>query len=264
MNILYQIIQHKKTEVAQNKQFYPEKLLENSMYFSSKPVSLKNYLLREDKSGIIAEFKRKSPSKGSINEYASVEDVSIAYMQAGASALSVLTDTKFFGGQNQDLKTARKFNYCPILRKDFIIDEYQITEARSMGADAILLIAAVLDKQRLYQLAKFAKELNLEILFEVHKREELDKINEYIDIVGVNNRDLKSFKVDISHSVEMLKYIPENLVKVSESGINSVNDYLYLKSNGYNGFLMGETFMRASNPGLACKQFIKEVYSNEN
>ncbi len=264
MNVLDKIIHYKKKEVELNKQLYPEKLLESSIYFDSKPISLKEYLLRGDKSGIIAEFKRKSPSRGMINEYSNVEDVSISYMQSGASALSVLTDGNFFGGKNQDLTTARKFNYCPILRKDFIVDEYQVIEAKSIGADAILLIASVLDKSRIEQLSKFAKELNLEILFEVHNKEELNKLSEHIDIVGVNNRDLKSFNVDINNSIDMLKYIHEGVVKVSESGINTADDYKYLRSNGYNGFLIGERFMSSANPGLACRKFIKEVNQDEN
>src|SRR6185369_14773416 len=149
MNILDQIITHKRKEVEERKSLYPVKLLEKTIYFNSPAISLKKYLLRENKAGIIAEFKRKSPSKGMINQYAPVERTSIGYMQAGASALSILTDTEFFGGKNEDLALARKFNYCPILRKDFVIDEYQIIEAKSIGADAILLLANVLDAKKI-------------------------------------------------------------------------------------------------------------------
>src|SRR5688500_15119050 len=148
MNILDQIIAHKRKEVSDRKSLYPVKLLEQSIFFSSPTVSLKKYVQRKDKTGIIAEFKRKSPSKGIINAHASVERTTIGYMQAGASALSVLTDKQFFGGSNEDLVVVRKFNFCPIIRKDFTIDEYQIVEAKSIGADAILLIAAVLDPER--------------------------------------------------------------------------------------------------------------------
>ena len=164
MNILDQIVAYKKQEVAERKELYPIKLLENSLYFSSPTVSLKKYLAREDKSGIIAEFKRKSPSKGIINAYADVEETSIGYMRAGASALSVLTDSHFFGGSGEDLKTARKFNFCPILRKDFTIDAYQVYEARSMGADAILLIAEILSEKEVKQLAELAKSLEMEVV----------------------------------------------------------------------------------------------------
>src|SRR5688572_9735975 len=168
MNILDQIIEHKRKEVAERKELYPLKFLEQSIFFGSQPVSLKKYVQREDKSGIIAEIKRKSPSKGVINPHVSVERTSIGYMQAGASALSVLTDKNFFGGSNDDLTTARKFNFCPILRKDFTIDSYQIVEAKSIGADAILLIAAALDEAQLKSLTAFAHAIGLEVLLEVH------------------------------------------------------------------------------------------------
>src|SRR5918993_1938530 len=168
MNILDQIIEHKRKEVSERKELYPIKFLEQSIFFGTQPVSLKRYIQREDKSGIIAELKRKSPSKGVINPHVSVERTSIGYMQAGASALSVLTDKNLFGGSNEDLTMARKFNFCPILRKDFTIDEYQIIEAKSIGADAILLIAAALDAPRLKTLASFAHTFGLEVLLEVH------------------------------------------------------------------------------------------------
>ena len=168
MNILEKIVVQKRIEVAEQKALIPTALLEKSIYFKSPTVSLKSYLLREDKSGIIAEFKRKSPSKGDINKYAKVDEVTLGYMQSGASALSVLTDEQFFGGSDNDLKKARKLNYCPILRKDFIIDEYQIIEARSIGADAILLIASVLSKEEIIRFSNLAKKLSLEVLLEVH------------------------------------------------------------------------------------------------
>lgn len=259
MNILEKIIAQKQKEVEERKSLYPSKLLERSIYFNSPTVSFKKYLLREDKVGIIAEFKRKSPSKGMINKYADVERTSIGYMQAGASALSVLTDTEFFGGKNEDLTTARKFNYCPILRKDFIIDEYQIIEARSIGADVILLLANVLDETKIKQFSEFAKKLGLEILLEVRDKEELKKTNELVDAVGVNNRNLKDFSVNVSQSFELADLIPNNCVKVSESGIDSANVIHDLKKAGYKGFLMGEAFMKQSRPELACASFIKEV-----
>lgn len=259
MNILDQIVAQKQKEVAERKSFYPVKLLERSTFFESPTVSFKKYLLREDKVGIIAEFKRKSPSKGIINKYADVERTSIGYMQAGASALSVLTDKEFFGGKNEDLTIARKFNYCPILRKDFIIDEYQIVETKSIGADVVLLLANVLSSAQIKQYSQFAKSLGLEVLLEVRDEEELKSINEFVDAVGVNNRNLKDFTVNVSQSFKLSNLIPSDFVKVSESGIDSAQTIIDLKDAGYNGFLMGETFMKNSRPEIACANFIKEV-----
>ncbi|MFA6922864.1 MAG: indole-3-glycerol phosphate synthase TrpC [Bacteroidales bacterium] len=259
MTILDEIIKYKKTEVEENKSLYPVKFLERSIYFASETVSLKKYLLREDKKGIIAEFKRKSHSKGMLNEYASVEQVSIGYMQAGASALSILTDKKYFNGKNEDLTIARKFNYNPILRKDFIIDEYQIVEAKSIGADVILLIAAVLEKEKIKQLSEFAKSLNLEIIFEIHNKEELEKVNNNIDIIGVNNRNLNDFKTDINTSIELSKKIPVEFLKISESGISSIEAIKNLRKCGFKGFLIGEYFMKTANPSKACADFIKKL-----
>jgi len=260
MNILEKIIQHKKVEVAERKSLYPVKLLEQSIYFQSPVVSLKKYVQREDKSGIIAEIKRKSPSKGDINAYVSVERTSIGYMQAGASALSILTDEKFFGGTNEDLMLARKFNFCPILRKDFVVDEYQIIEAKSIGADAILLIAAALDPKEISTLAKVARSLQLEILLEVHNEKELlDNLSAEVDLMGVNNRDLKTFVTDIGISKCLAEMIPNHFVKVSESGIEKPETVIDLKKYGYQGFLMGQNFMQQSRPEKACKEFIDEL-----
>lgn len=260
MNILEKIIEHKKREVAERKSLYPVKLLEKSIYFESPTVSLKKYIQREDKSGIIAEIKRKSPSKGVINAYVSVERTSIGYMQAGASALSVLTDKDFFGGSSEDLTTARKFNFCPILRKDFTIDEYQIIEAKSIGADAILLIAAVLEPKRLNELAGFAKSLKLEVLMEVHNEEELKgNIEATVDLIGVNNRNLKTFETSIDVSKRLSGLIPNHVVKVSESGIDSPAIIMELMKYGFEGFLMGQNFMQHSRPEKAAKDFISEL-----
>lgn len=263
MNILEKIIAHKKKEVAELRPLYPVKLLEQSIYFETPVVSLKKYLLREDKSGIIAEFKRRSPSKGDINPYASVERVSIGYMQGGASALSVLTDRQFFGGKNEDLTEARRFNFCPILRKDFIIDEYQLVEARSIGADAVLLIAECLDKQRLAQLAKTARGLGMEVLMEVHSREQLDKYTGDVDAIGVNNRNLEDFSVSIATSLELAASLPAETVKISESGLDDPQAVVELRRAGYQGFLIGEYFMRQADPGKACREFIRRVQQIE-
>lgn len=260
MDILQKIVAHKEKEVANLKGLYPEKLLEQSIYFEGKPVSLKKYLTRPNKSGIIAEFKRQSPSKGVINAHAKVEKTTIGYMQAGASALSVLTDKEFFGGTSEDLKTARKYNFCPVLRKDFVIDEYQIIEAKSIGADAILLIAACLEPKRLKALAAFAQSFGLEVLMEVHNEDELkNNLNEHLDVVGVNNRNLKTFEVSIETSKQLATQIPDEFVKISESGISDPKTIVDLKSYGYQGFLIGETFMRSARPDLAAKEFIESL-----
>jgi len=260
MTILNEILEHKRKEVDERKSLYPVKLLQQSIYFPTSCVSLKKYLLREDKSGIIAEIKRMSPSKGVINPHVSVERTSIGYMQAGASALSILTDKQFFGGSNDDLTTARKFNFCPILRKDFIIDEYQIVEAKSIGADVILLIAAALEPRKLKELCTFAHSLGLEVLMEVHDDVELNNnLKAGADLIGVNNRNLKTFEVSVEISKRLSELIPDSVVKVSESGIESPEVILDLKNYGYRGFLIGQTFMQNSRPERAAMDFIKEL-----
>ena len=257
MNILEEIIAYKKEEVKQRKELYPVKLLERSIHFEAPVVSMKKYLLREDKYGIIAEIKRRSPSKGVINPNISIERTSIGYMQAGASALSVLTDEKYFGGSNDDLRQARKYNFCPILRKDFMVDEYQLIEAKSIGADAILLIAAALKPNQIKQLSEQAHKLNLEVLMEVHNEGELlNNIHNAVDIIGVNNRDLKTFTTDLETSVSLSDKIPNDYVKISESGIHDPEDIIYLRKSGFQGFLIGEHFMKHNRPEKACAEFI--------
>jgi indole-3-glycerol phosphate synthase len=265
MNILDQIIQHKEKEVTETKSLYPVKLLEQSIFFSSPTVSLKKYVQREDKTGIIAEFKRKSPSKGVINAHASVERTTIGYMQAGASALSVLTDKQFFGGSNEDLKTVRKYNFCPVLRKDFTIDEYQIIEAKAIGADAILLIAAVMEPKRSKELASFAHSFGLEVLLEVHDKDELQQhLDSGADLIGVNNRNLKTFEVSIDTSKRLSELIPTGMVSVSESGISSPEAIVDLKKFGFEGFLIGENFMKHSRPEEEAKVFMDELRKLES
>jgi indole-3-glycerol phosphate synthase len=260
MNILDEIVAYKRKEVAEAKSLYPVKLLEQSIFFPSSTVSLRKYVQREDKTGIIAEFKRKSPSKGMINAYASVERTTIGYMQAGASALSVLTDKHFFGGSNDDLKIVRKYNFCPILRKDFTIDEYQIIEAKSIGADAILLIAAILEPLQVKGLSHFAQSLGLEVLLEVHDSEELKmNLDSGADLIGVNNRNLKTFEVSVETSKELADLIPEEVVGVSESGISSPETIIELRKYGYEGFLIGENFMKHSRPEDEAKLFMDEL-----
>lgn len=263
MTILDEIITHKRKEVEERASTHPIKLLEQSLYFNSDCISLMHYIQREDKSGIIAEFKRKSPSKGMINEYANIEKISIGYMQAGASALSVLTDTHFFGGKNEELTVARKFNFCPILRKDFTISEYQILEAKSIGADAILLIAAVLTKDEIKQFTTLAHQLGLEVLLEVHTEKELDKYIPEIKLVGINNRNLNTFEVDFDNSIRLAQQLPASTVKIAESGINDPSNIIELKKHGFDGFLIGENFMKTVAPELACKQFIETLSTLE-
>jgi len=258
MTILNKIVEYKLTEIKENKHKVGIPELEKSEFYKKMPYSLvKN--LKIKKPGIIAEFKRKSPSKGIINDKVKVEEVTQKYVKAGVAGLSVLTDTNFFGGTNEDLIKARKVNQIPILRKDFIIDEYQITEAKAIGADVILLIASILPKERIEDLAKFAKSLGLEVLFEIHNKEELDKLNNYIDIVGVNNRNLNTFEVDIQTSINLFEAIPGDFLKISESGISNIENIRTLKLRGFHGFLIGENFMKTDNPGKACMDFIKEL-----
>ena len=259
MGILEEIITYKKKETEERKKLYPLELLKKSVYYDSPCVSLKQYVTRPDKSGIIAEFKRKSPSKGVINQYAEVEKISIGYMQAGASALSVLTDEHFFGGSNKDLITARKFNYCPVLRKDFIIDEYQIHEAKSIGADAVLLIAAVLTKEEISRFTAKAHGLGMEVLLEFYNENELERYDEHVDLVGINNRNLQDFSVQFDHAINLAKQLPEGAIKIAESGIQKPEDILLLKKAGFEGFLIGTLFMQEVAPERVCRKFIHDV-----
>ena len=260
MDLLGKILEHKSKEVAYRKTLYPVKQLEQSVLFSRPTFSLKNALLQQNKSGIIAEFKRQSPSKGVINAAADVEEVSKGYVSAGAVALSILTDKEFFGGSNSDLICARGVSECPILRKDFVIDEYQIIEAKSIGADVVLLIAAGLPARQLHTLADFAHSLNLEVLLEVHSLEELQlNLSTQADLIGVNNRNLKTFEVNLDISRLLSKYIPKEMVKISESGITYPETVIELRKFGYGGFLMGENFMKHNRPELAAKDFIESL-----
>ncbi len=255
MNILEEIVAYKKTEVEKWKSVIDFSILEKSVYFQRERLSLKKFLLDESKTGVIAEFKRRSPSKGIINATADVLEVTSAYTKYGASCLSVLTDEKYFGGRNEDLMKAR-VNEIPILRKDFIVDEYQIIEARSIGADVILLIAACLTVEEVKQFAVFAKNLGLEVLLELHAEDELGHICKETEIIGINNRNLKTFEVDIARSLRMAEQIPSDKIKIAESGINSMEDVLLFRQNGYRGFLIGENFMKEKDPGEAFKKFV--------
>ena len=258
MSILDTIIARKFEEVAERKLQTPISALENSIHFSKQMISLKQSILDPQRIGIIAEFKRKSPSKGIINNTADVVEVTKAYAEFGASGLSVLTDTDFFGGFTEDLLNAR-INPIPILRKDFIVDEYQIVEAKAMGADVILLIASCLTPLRVKELATFAKSLQLEILLELHHENELNHINEHIEIVGINNRNLNTFEVDIENSIRMAEQLGNAYVKVAESGIKSPEDVIRFKQYGFDGFLIGENFMKNTNPASAFQSFVSTL-----
>lgn len=257
MTILDKIITEKYREVESQKSLVSVSALERKPNFKRSVVSLKEALIKPESSGIIAEFKRKSPSKGIINNQVRVEDVTTEYAHAGAAGLSILTDRPFFGGSLVDLIAARELNQIPVLRKDFIVDEYQIIEAKAMGADVVLLIAAALDKETIKRLAVCAKLLGLEILFEIHDEEELEKLVDEADMVGVNNRNLKDFIVDIDHSLLLAKQLPDKFVKVSESGIDNPDTIKHLKDHGFQGFLIGENFMKQPDPGKACEEFIR-------
>lgn len=258
MDILETIIAYKKVEVIKRKSVRPIAELENTSAFMRNTLSLKSSLLDETKTGIIAEYKRQSPSKGIINDKANVVTVTTAYTKNGASGLSVLTDEKFFGGCTDDLMKAR-VNQIPILRKDFIVEEYQVAEAKAMGADVILLIAACLTPAEVKQLAAFAKTLKLEVLLELHAEEELEHICTETEIVGINNRNLKTFEVDIERSLRMAEKIPADKIKVAESGISSADNIRLFKQHGFRGFLIGENFMKEENPGEAFREFVDEL-----
>jgi indole-3-glycerol phosphate synthase len=260
MNILEKIVETKKAEVARQKKVMPAEQLKKYPGYQRKCNSLKAALLKQNSSGIIAEFKQKSPSKGEINFGVKVEIVTKGYAEAGAAGLSVLTDYEYFGGTLANLAKAREVNpEIPVLRKDFMIDSYQIVEAKAFGADVILLIAACLEKEQAETLAKKAKSLGMEVLMEVHNAEELKLVNDFVDLVGVNNRNLKTFEVDVETSVELAGQITDRFVKISESGLAGAETIHYLRRRGFKGFLMGETFMKTENPGEACRKLIKEL-----
>jgi indole-3-glycerol phosphate synthase len=259
MNILDKIVAQKKIEVEQSKQIFSVKQLEQSSAFQRNTFSLTNNLLKEHSSGIIAEFKRKSPSKGIINDKFSAVDVVKQYENAGVAGSSVLTDEAFFGGTKQDLITVRKEVQIPLLRKDFMIDEYQFIEAKSLGADVVLLIASILTVKEVKHFTDLAKSLQLEVLLELHDETELNHVYHLVDMVGINNRNLKTFEVDIEQSIRMAEKIGNDFVKVAESGISNIETLKHFKNNGFQGFLIGENFMKTENPGLACKQFIEAL-----
>lgn len=259
MNILDKIIADKYKEVDLKKSIIPISQLETSVLFNRETASLAA-ALRESTTGIIAEHKRRSPSKSTINQNTNVGQVAKGYEKAGVCGMSVLTDIKYFGGSLEDLLLARASVNMPLLRKEFIVSEYQILEAKAHGADAILLIAAVLTKDEIKIFSELAKNIQLDVLLEVHNEEELHKsVMPSLDMLGVNNRNLKTFNVDLATSKSLSKLIPDEFVKISESGISSIEAIKDLQDYGYQGFLIGENFMKTDNPGKSAKEFIEKL-----
>ncbi|PUZ30411.1 indole-3-glycerol phosphate synthase [Chitinophaga costaii] len=258
-DILAEIVAYKRTVVATAKQQRPVQALENEPLFNRAGLSLVDFLKQPQKSGIIAEYKRRSPSKGVINDHSPVEEVTQAYANAGASGLSILTDDHFFGGSPEDLTQARALVEVPILRKDFIVDEYQVLEAKAIGADVILLIAECLTKEEVQRLSTTAHNLGLEVLLEMHTEAQLQKVSDYVNMVGINNRDLVTFRVDIDRSIALAAQLPAGKVKVAESGIDNIDTIITLRNAGFSGFLMGEHFMKQKDPGAAFLDFVNAL-----
>lgn len=262
MTILDKIIDNKRREVQAAKQLTPLEELKKAAFYGRETVSLKKALLSQNGSGIIAEFKRKSPSKGEINSGADVKKITQGYTENGAAGISVLTDTDFFGGAKGDLVAARQVcSSTPLLRKDFMIDTYQIHEAKAWGADVVLLIAANLDPEEIEVLGKEAHSLGLEVLLEIHDKEELDRSPlGHVDIIGVNNRNLKNFaENNVNASLDLVQYLPENVVRISESCISQPETVKQLKAAGFQGFLMGENFMKTPDPALELQSFLSAL-----
>lgn len=258
MNILEQIVSYKKEEIEKSKRERPVSFLEKQLEYPMEIYSMKKMLTDPDKTGIIAEFKKKSPSRGIINDWSTAEAVTEAYARYGASAISVLTDEPSFGGSAGDLQSAR-FNKLPILRKDFILDPYQIPESRVMGADTILLIAACLSAAQTRSLATNAHQFGLEVLLEIHEESELGHVCDEVDVVGINNRDLKTFTVDVERSIRLAERLPSNKLRIAESGIRDIETVLVLKSAGFHGFLIGEQFMKTPDPAIAFAYFVDQL-----
>ena len=250
-DILSEIIANKRFEVDLQKQAISIEQLQEGISEVPTSRSMKQ-ALASSASGIIAEFKRRSPSKGWIKEEACPEEIVPSYAAAGASALSILTDEKFFGGSLKDIRTARPLVEIPILRKDFIIDEYQLYQAKIVGADAVLLIAAALEPEK-------AHELGLEVLLEIHSSEELIYIDKKIDMVGINNRNLGTFFTDVENSFRLAGQLPQDAVLVSESGISDPEIVNRLRAAGFRGFLIGETFMKTQQPGETLQNFLQAI-----
>ena len=259
MNILEKIISKKRSEIIRQKNAVPGEQLMGLIRDKKLPQVSFRQTLEDSGTGIIAEFKRRSPSKGWIFEQAEVEIIVPDYEAMGASAVSVLTDEPFFGGTISDLQKARNLVKLPLLRKDFIIDEYQLLQAKVFGANVVLLIASALTVKQTEKLAAAAKALGLEVLLEIHTESELEYLGDNIDVVGINNRNLSTFKTDIQVSFELGALIPDSFVKISESGISDPKVVMQLREAGFKGFLMGENFMKTEHPAKALREFIREL-----
>ena len=254
MTILDTIIENKIKELTQSKKLISISELKDHKHYDRDCHSFSEAIMNG--TGIISEFKRKSPSKGLINGKVTVSEVVSGYEKANVSAVSVLTDTQFFGGTFNDVLVARDTIELPIVRKDFMVDEYQLHEATAMGADVILLMASALSVSQSNELASAAKSLGLNVFLEIHNEKELEHFGDNIDVVGINNRDLKTFTIDIENSIRLSKALPNEVPKVAESGISNTETLLKMKSEGFNGFLIGENFMRTKTPGDSCREFI--------
>ncbi|MBK8880899.1 MAG: indole-3-glycerol phosphate synthase TrpC [Bacteroidales bacterium] len=261
MNILDKIAAVKREEVKRRKVTAPVSILEKSAFFNARVPSFYEALSRPEPS-VIGEFKRKSPSRGDINPAAEAAMVAKGYQDAGIAAISVLTDTEFFGGYSSDLQDVAGLVKIPVLRKDFIVDEYQVIEARSIGAGAILLIASILSKIEVERLSALAIDLGMDVLFEIHDLTDLDQLSKNISIIGVNNRNLKTFEVSIDNSMDLLNYLPKDCLKVAESGFTTAEDVKQLYKKGYDAFLIGENFMKSDDPGKAASHFISDLKSD--
>lgn len=258
-HILEKIVQYKKNEVGHSKKAIPISELEKKPNFNRNCNSFVDRVLRQNEPGFIAEFKRKSPSRSDINLQANLTEVVAGYKSGGASALSILTDQHFFGGQNDFVSEVRNAHQdMPILRKEFIIDEYQVIEAKALGSDIILLICEILSKEEVIRFAQLARSLGMEVLLEMHTADQIEKYNEHISIVGVNNRDLKSFEVDYERSKKLFDQLPGDALKITESGLSKVETCVMLYKHGFRGFLIGEQFMKQEDPGAACQHFISK------
>jgi indole-3-glycerol phosphate synthase len=247
MTILDKIIQNKQKEVQLLKDKFKIRDFEKMPFFSSEVTSLKNAITANE-FGIIAEIKRKSPSAGTINNDLFPKELGLTYQNSGAAGISVLTDFDFFGGTIEDLIEVKKSVKIPVLRKEFIIDEIQIFQAKSIGADAILLIAEALTEQQALHFTIIAQSLGMEVVMEFHEKNQLYKINQDVDIIGVNNRNLKLQKTDISNSIELIDFLPKDRVLISESGIKTADDLKRIYQCGYHGALIGESILKSNSP----------------
>lgn len=256
-NILDKIVQTKREEIESRNKMLPIEALKEEIIQQPQTKSMVKRILQPDLFGIIAEFKRQSPSKGILHPNPDVETITKAYAQF-ASGISVLTDEQYFGAKSEDFKVGLKSG-VPVLRKDFIVDPYQVYETRAMGADVMLLIAACLTPLQVSELSALAKSIGLEVLLELHEEQELQHVCTSVDMIGINNRNLKSFHVDIAHSIRMAEQLPANAVTIAESGINSVEVWKQLKDAGFKGFLMGEYFMKETDPSEKFLSFIQEI-----